>query len=137
MSEKSYASPLQASYADTLRVLALVGYGMLVLLYVIYLTGIVQFHVEPRITAQNWHLSAEDYVKTTAIHPGSGWPFLLRHGEGLSLASLAYLALVSIPCLMRILPLLIRQRDWVYTVLVAAEIAVLSLAASGVLESGH
>jgi hypothetical protein len=137
MNNRSYASPLQRSYADVLRSLALVGYGLLIVFYGIYLMGIVALQVEPEVTAQHWHLPADEYVETTEIHPGTGWMAVLRYGEGLSLASLAFLALVSIPCLIRILPQLIRNRDWVYAFLVTLEIAILSLAASGLLKGGH
>ena len=134
---KDYSSPLQRSYADVLRIFVMVGYGLVVLLYLVYLTGIVPSPVTPMITAKYWQLSAHEYVEITGIHPGSGWLPLLRRGDGLSMASLAYLALVSVPCLIRILPLLIRQRDWIYALIAAAEITVLLLAASGVPTGGH
>ena len=47
------------------------------------------------------------------------------------------LAGASLPPLLAVLPLYLRQRDWVHAVICALEVGVIVLAASGVLTAGH
>jgi len=49
----------------------------------------------------------------------------------------AILAGVTILCYLSIIPILLRQRDWVYAVLALFEVLILALAASGILAVGH
>ena len=54
-------------------------------------------------------------------------------GACLSLISLVFLEVISIACLIRIVPVYLGERDWVYSSLVVSEIVVLTAAATGVL----
>ncbi len=54
----------------------------------------------------------------------------------LNFIGIAFLAGITILCYGRIVPIIYRQKDYVYTVLAVCEILVLTLAASGILHMG-
>ena len=82
-------------------------------------------------------LPLDRYLAATGTTPGWGWATMVAKGEYASLVGIAILAGCSAPCLLAIIPVYLRRRDFVYAALAILEIAVLALAASGVLTAGH
>ena len=64
-------------------------------------------------------------------------PRHIGHGEGATLAGVALLAGCAVPALLALMPLFHRRRDWPYLALCVAQVAVLLLAASGWISTGH
>jgi hypothetical protein len=60
----------------------------------------------------------------------------LGKGDMLNFAPIAFLGAVTIFCYLAILPIFIRKKDTVYTLLAVLEVAVLVIAASGILGAG-
>jgi hypothetical protein len=71
-------------------------------------------------------------------HKYTGWTWLGRLGKAdfLNFIGVVFLAGVTIVCYGRIIPILFRKKDTVYGVIAALEVAVLVLAASGLLRTG-
>ena len=81
-------------------------------------------------------ISVPSTLAATGIEPGWRWVFLLHRGDFLNFAGIAFLAGVTIACYLAISAIFFRKRDLVYAWLSVVEVAVLALAASGVLAVG-
>ena len=61
---------------------------------------------------------------------------MLGKGDFLNFVGIAFLAGITIPCYMRIAPILFRKKDTVYGIIAIIEVLVLSIAASGIMKAG-
>ena len=77
-----------------------------------------------------------DYLYSTKIEAGWAWTGMLGYSDFLNFVGIAMLAAVSIACFIAIVPLLLRNGDWLYAVLAVTEVIILSVAASGLLGTG-
>jgi hypothetical protein len=135
--EHRYASPEQLRYARVLDVGMRIGLGMLVCSFVAYMTGWLPANVPLEQMPQLWMLAAPDYLRATGMPEGWGWLTMIWTGDVLPLAGIAVLSGISALCFAVVLPLYYAHRDWIYCAIAALEIAVLALAASGILTVGH
>lgn len=110
---------------------------MLVLSFVAYLTGLMPAHVAPQQLPNVWTLPVSDYLQRTATPTGWHWLTLVGKGDLSNLVGIALLAGCSLPPLLGLIPLYLRQRDYVYASICTLVACVLVLAASGVLTGGH
>jgi hypothetical protein len=138
---RSAVAPAQASepllYARLLDGGARIGLVLLVLAMLAYLTGVLTPHVDVQRLPQLWHLPAGRFLAETHTPGGWGWLALLRHGDIVPLLGIALLAGCSLPPLLALMVIYARRGDRVFALLCAAEVAVVLLAASGVLAGGH
>lgn len=94
----------------------------------------------PRVAAESvhrhWHLSHGEFAAATG-RP-TGWAALLDlgHSDAHSLLAVAGLALLSLAALVSIVPAAVRRRDGWFVAALLAQIAILALAASGLLSTG-
>lgn len=135
--EHSYASSEQLRYARVLDLGMRVGLGMLVCSFFAYMAGWLPAHVPLEQMPRLWMLAAPDYLRATGMPQGWGWLEIFWSGDVLPLAGIAVLSGISALCFAFVLPLYYAHRDWVYCAIAAVEIAVLALAASGILNAGH
>lgn len=95
----------------------------------------------PRIAVHDlpalWHLSAAEFARHTGTPRGWAWIGQLQHGDMAGLLGIAILATCSLPCLLALVPLYRRSGDKAYVAICLAEVAIVLLAASGVLNPGH
>jgi len=131
------ASPQQLVYARWLDVGTKIGFAALVAAFAIYIFEFVVSHVPVEDLPRYWNLPVEEYLAAAGVEPGWGWVEHVTKGDYINLVGVAMLSSVSIICYLRLVPLLWKERDRVYTVIAALEIVVLLLAASGVLGGGH
>jgi hypothetical protein len=136
MSNKVKASEEQLAYAKLLDLGMKFGLIMLVVTFIVYLSGILTPHIPVNDLPKYWSMPVKEYLKTTNIHTGWSWIYLLGKGDFLNFSGIAFLSGVTILCYIRIIPILFRKKDTVYGVLAIIEVLVLVLAASGVLKSG-
>ncbi len=134
---KQYATEEQRLYADLLDKGMKIGLVMLVVTFGLYVSGIMEPKVPVEELPSYWSLSVHDYLQQTGI--GTGWSWLGNLGKGdlLNFTGIAFLAAVTIVCYLAIVPSLLRKKDMPYVVLALIEVAVLALAASGILKAGH
>ena len=127
----------QAVYARWLAVGVGLGFGSLVLSFVVYVSGILPPGIAPEMLPRYWSLPVAEYVKLTGAP--TGWSWIRRLGEGdlLNFAGVAILGATTIACYLRMLPLFARARERILAAICAAEIVVLAAAASGLLFTTH
>jgi hypothetical protein len=130
-------SPEQLRYARVLDWGTRAGLVMLVLSFAVYMLGLATPHVALQRLPELWSLPVAQYLQQTASPTGWGWLALVQRGDVMGLAGIAILAGCSLLCLLAIVPLYLRRGDKAFAALCLAEVAVVALAASGVLSGGH
>jgi hypothetical protein len=127
----------QLRYARLLDLLARIGLALLVASFVVYALGWLPAHVAVERLPELWTLPVVDYLQRTGAPTGWGWLALAGHGDVAGLVGIALLAGCSLPCLLALVPLYLRRGDKALAWLCIAEVAVVLLAASGLLGAGH
>jgi hypothetical protein len=130
------ASEEQMAYAKVLNTLMFLGLAIIVVTFIIYMSGILTSFVPPQEIPNYWSMASKDFIHSLNAPTGWGWLALVGKGDYLNFVGIALLAGLSIICYLVILPILIRKKDIPYVVIAIIEVAVLSLAASGILKSG-
>lgn len=138
------ATPEQLLYANILEKGMFFGLALMIVTFILYLTGIMSPAVPLDHIAGYWTLPVNDYL--TAIntnflgweHPATGWSWvkLLGKGDFLNFLPIAILSGVTMVCYAAIVPGLFRRGDKAYAIMAIAEVLVLALAASGLLSVG-
>lgn len=130
-------APEQLRYARWLGWGTSIGLMLLVATFAAYLLG----WLPPRIPVHElpglWHHPVNDYLRLAEAPHGWAWLAGVAHGDLAGLLGIAFLAGCSVPCLLALVPLYARAGDRAYVAICLAEVAVLLLAASGVLTAGH
>jgi hypothetical protein len=129
--------PAALLYARWLSAGSRLGLALLVLGFIAYATGIVDPHVPIERLPALWNRPAAEVLREVGLRPGWAWAELLHRSDMLILAGIGVLASCSIPCLAAVIPQFRAQRAMAFVWICAAEIAVLVLALSGLLASGH
>ena len=124
-------------YALWLEWGARAGFVLMVAGFLAYAAGLVQPHVPLERLPELWLLPAAEYREATGIAAGWGWAALAHRGDLMNLVPIAWLASGSIACLAAIIPIFVARRWWPFVTICALEIAVITLAASGLLASAH
>ena len=124
-------------YAFLLDWGARLGLLTLVLSFTAYVFGLLAPHVPLEQLPQVWNLPVATYLEHTGAPTGWGWLALAHKGDFSGLIGIAMLAGCSLPPLLGLIPLYLKRRDYVYAVMCALVMAVLVLAASGILTGGH
>jgi len=133
---KLKATEEQLAYAKLLDFGMKLGLLVLIITFIVYLSGILSPYIPVNDLPRYWGMSVHKYLEATGIHPGWTWLGMLGKGDFLNFVGIAFLAGVTILCYLRILPILFRKKDTVYGILAIVEVLVLVLAASGILKAG-
>lgn len=131
------ASAEQVAYANLLDLGMRVGLAWLVTAFGIYVLAIREAHIPLDEITRFWSMPVHDYLEAARVPTGWGWLALAGNGDFMCFLPIAFLSAITVACYARILPSLIVKRNYVYAAIALAEIAVLVLAASGVLAGGH
>lgn len=134
---KTAAGEEQQAYARWLELGSRVGLALLVAGLFLYVTEMVPPHVPIERLPALWGLPAEKFLQATGISPGWGWVVLAHRGDLMNLAGISVLAGCSILPLGAALAVFRSRGERTYAILCALQIAVLLLAASGLLTGGH
>ena len=135
----------QLLYAQILQIGMSIGLALLLVTFALYASGMVAPAVPVETLPDYWTMNVHDYLDATNRdhlhheHPISGWGWLSVVGKGdyLNFVGIALLSAVTIVCFVGIVPTLVRKRDTAYVVMALLEVAILTLAASGILSVGH
>ncbi|MDI6744742.1 MAG: hypothetical protein QMD07_05120 [Thermodesulfovibrionales bacterium] len=144
MTEKPKASEEQLAYAGVLNNGMWIGLALLVVTFIIYISGALPSYVPIEKLSEipqgsnvpYWGMRAHEFNQAFNIPTGWGWVAQVGKGDYLNFVGIAILGGLSILCYLVILPILIRKKDASYVVIAALEVAVLLLAASGILKAG-
>ncbi|MCL6638857.1 MAG: DUF1634 domain-containing protein [Firmicutes bacterium] len=133
---KVLVAPEQLKYATLLLYGAWSGIAIMVVTFTLYITGILSSFVPPAQMPQYWGMKASQYLTATGAPHGWGWFSMLGYGDYLNYIGLALLGALTVIGYLILLPAYLKKKDWAYSAIVATEIIVLSLAASGILKAG-
>ena len=111
--------------------------AVLVAAFLAYVFGLTQAALPLAEMPRFWRLPLERYLALSGSPTGWGWVAMLDKGEYQNLVGVALLGLVTVACYLRVLPLLLGRRERLQAAIVAAQVLVLVLAASGLLAGGH
>jgi hypothetical protein len=127
---------LREVYARWLDRATKAGFAISAIAFLAYVTGLVQAFFPPADLPRYWALPVDRFIAATGAPQQWGWLPLLGYSDILNLAAVALLALVTPLCYVRVLPVLVRQREWLQLALACAQVLVLVIAASGLLAGG-
>jgi hypothetical protein len=126
----------QLAYASILDKGMKIGLLMLVISFIIYLSGILTPYIPVNDLPKYWGMSVHKYLEATGIHTGWSWLSLIGKGDFLNFIGIAFLAGVTAVCYIRIIPILFSKKDIAFGIIAIVEVVVLVLAASGLLKTG-
>ena len=126
----------QIVYANTLNHGVKTGFVIVVICFLIYISGTLAPIIPFSELAGRWGLPVHEFIAKTGSPSGWGWVWMLDRGEALNFFAVAWLSTVTIVCYLRIIPVFIRKGDTIYLIIAVLEVAVMILAASGVLHVG-
>jgi hypothetical protein len=127
----------QARYARLLALGTNTGLALLVVLFGIYVLGVVEPHVPHERLPDLWQLPADRFLEQVGIAPGWGWTAFIHRADILTLVGIATLAFSSVPCLLAVMPLYWASGERMLFAICAVELGVIALAASGLIGGGH
>jgi uncharacterized membrane protein len=123
--------------ADVLHVGTRVSIVLLVLGFLVYVAGVLPARVPIEHLPRYWGLRAAEYLRLAELPRGWGWTRLVAYGDFANYVGIASLGGLTILCYLAVLPILVRQRDTAYVIIVLVQLVVLLLAASGLVSVGH
>ncbi|BCB96862.1 hypothetical protein JZK55_17840 [Dissulfurispira thermophila] len=136
MAKELKATEEQIRYAKILDLGMKVGLFVLIVTFIIYLTGIAAPYIPVNDLPKYWGMSVHKYLEAAHIPYGWGWLGMIGKGDFLNFIGIAFLAGVTIFCYLAVIPIFFRKKDTVYGIIAIIEVLVLVLAASGILKSG-
>ncbi|MEW6334873.1 MAG: hypothetical protein AB1558_11445 [Thermodesulfobacteriota bacterium] len=126
----------QLLYARILGILSKAGLAWLVVTFTLYAGGFRPPVIPLEDLPRYWSLSREEYLGAAGIDAGWSWLRLIGHGDFLTFTAVAFLALTTLICYAAVIPSYLRKGDRIYGSLALIEVAVLAMAASGILMAG-
>lgn len=124
-------------YADWLvwgTRIALIVLGGVFIAYVSgWLAPLVSFDRLPVV----WTHPVSRYVKETGAPTGWSWLAAATRGDYANLAGVAMLGSVTVVCYLRIIPILLRRKERLLAFLAGLQVAILLIAASGLLAAAQ
>ncbi|MBL0144017.1 MAG: hypothetical protein IPP91_18420 [Betaproteobacteria bacterium] len=137
MTVQARTAPDQERYARLLSIGTNTGLGMLIVLFAIYMFGVVDPHVPHERLPDLWHLPASSLLEIVGIEAGWGWTAIIHRADILTLVGIVTLAFCSVPCLLAIMPIYWAGGQRPLFAICALEVAVIVVAASGLVGGGH
>ncbi len=134
--DKTKATEEQMAYAKILNIGMWLGLFALVVFFIIYVSGILQSFIPIEDLPKYWGMKVKDYIHESHAPTGWAWTAMIGKGDYLNFIGIAALAGLTVLCYLVILPIFIRKKNTPYVVIAILEVAVLILAASGILKAG-
>lgn len=134
--DKTKATGEQIVYANILNIGMIIGLAIIVVTFIVYMSGILSSFIPPQEIPKYWTMSSKNFIHSLGAPTGWDWLALVGKGDYLNFIGIALLAGLTIVCYLVILPILMKKKDTPYVVIAIIEVAVLALAASGILKSG-
>ena len=126
---------LELKYARWLAFGGRLGFAALVASFFIYLFGVIPPGIEPQDLPRYWGMPVADYLAATGAATGWDWVRRLPQSDVLNFVGVAILGTVSVACYLQAARDFVRARNLLYVAICIAQVAVLALAASGLLRS--
>jgi hypothetical protein len=130
-------SPEQLLYARLLDWGARLGFVLLLAGFAVYVFGWADALVPLEQLPQLWNQPADVFRQRAGMPDGWAWLALVHKADVANLLGIALLAGCSLPPLLAAMGLYLKRREWTPALLCAGVVAVVLLAASGLLGVGH
>lgn len=130
------ASEAQLFYATVLNRLTLLGFALLLVAFLLYVSGLLDSYVPLDQVPFYWGKSSHDFLEAARIQPGWSWVGKISYGDFLIYIPVAILAGVTIVCYIGVVFKFLRSREYLLMAIAVLEVLVLLAAASGLLKSG-
>lgn len=138
MKDTPAAQPEALRYATLLEWGTRAGLLLLVLSFAAYVSGWYVPHVPLERLPSLWGLPVNAFHEAARTPQSWDWELIVMHGDHANMVGIGVLAACSLPPLLALVPLFLKQRNGVvYAAICALEVLVILLAASGVLSAGH
>lgn len=131
--KRPYLEDVQLEFAGVMEWLVRICLALLVVLFVLYVTGIVPSARPISETPELWHLSSAEFRAATGSPTGWAWIRRIGQGEYLSLAGLVIFPAATTVALCILAVLFSRRRAVIWAVMAAVQVAILVFAATGLL----
>ncbi len=135
--ETPQTAPEQNRYALWLWWSGWFGLALLVAGFFLYVTGLLPPHVPVGELPAVWKMSSRELALHVGGHAGWDWVLMPHRGDLLNLFGIAMLAGCSVLPLLAVTGVYLRRGDRLFAALSILQVAVLVLAASGVVAFGH
>ncbi len=132
-----HIAPEQIRYAEWLRWSGWFGLALLVVAALLYVAGVLAPHVPVDELPRVWTMPSRELAALIGGHGHWDWVALLHKGDMLSLLGIAVLAGCSALPLLAVVGIYLRRGDRLFALLCVLQVAVLVLAASGLVAVGH
>lgn len=119
------------TYARWMQAGVRIGLVALVASFVLYILGVLPSSLPPAQLPEVWGLPVSQYLARTGAPSGWAWIHRLGQGDVLNMLGVAILSSVTIACYLRVLLPLLRARERILAAIVAAQILVMLVAATG------
>lgn len=127
----------QIVYAGILQWGTYIGLAVLVVTFVLYAGGIMEPQVPLEELPGYWKMRSTDYLDATGASTGWGWFRRIGRGDFAVLIGLVILIGITMVSTLATIPIFLKKREFIYTLLVVLELLVLMLAASGLGYTGR
>ena len=127
---------LQERYARWLDLCTRSAFAVSLLAFALYVSGALPPYVPFERLPELWHLPLAQYLQASGGATGWEWVRRLRYGDYLNYVGLALFALIVLLCHAALILPLVRRGERLLAALAAAQVAVLAIAASGLLAGG-
>lgn len=134
---ESIISDEQERYATWLNWGMRSGLAILAVSFCAYVLGWLPAYFPMEQLPKVWGLPTAEYLKQTGAPTGWDWLKLIGHGDFAGLIGIAWLSACSLLCLLAVIPIYARRKDWVFVLICISAVLVQLLAASGMLSSAH
>ncbi len=135
--EKTQAPQEQVAYANILFYGCWSGLGIIVLIYLLYVLGVLEPYIPIDNISSYWTLPVHEYLTQNQIPTGWGWLELINKGDFLNFVGIAFLAGLTVLCYLMVFLAYLKKKDTLFAVIAGLEILVLCFAASGIVGAGH
>ncbi len=132
----SKPSEEQIRYALMLSKGMKIGLAVLIITFLLYVSGIISPHIPKSTLPDLWHLPVAEYLKAVGVESGWSWVSLINKGDFVNFIGIGFLSGVTIICFIGIIPIFLKKKDMIYAIIAFLEVVVLIFAASGILKTG-
>lgn len=128
---------VRAIYAGAMNKLSHFGLAAMVILFLIYISGILPGKKAPEEIVPLLKEPASVFIEKTGLKTGWSWVYDLNYGDTLSFAAIAFIAAVSIFLFVILTPAFFKRKLNIYGWIAVVQFLVFVLAASGLVSGGH
>lgn len=133
----SEETALQDFYARWLAASSRLAFAAALAAFTLYASGLLASFVPFDTLAALWHLPVDEFRARTGAPARWDWLALVGYADYLNLLCVTLICSVTLACYAAMLPLLLHRGERLQAALVAAQLLVLLIAASGALTGAH